>query len=106
MPLRLFFVPAAMLCFAALPLPYGYYTLLRLVVTTAACLAAFHFYNEKGSIDWKVVAFGLLALLFNPLLPVFLTRSLWLGIDVVAALMFCFVALRRQQPRAADQDAP
>ncbi|MGO7532434.1 DUF6804 family protein [Rhizobium sp. WYCCWR 11146] len=98
---RLYFAAAAMLCLATLPLPYGYYMLLRLVVAVAACLAAFKFYSEKSQVDWKVCFFGGLALLFNPLLPVFLTRSLWLWIDLAAALLFCYAALRRRRPLAA-----
>ncbi|MFH1140885.1 MAG: DUF6804 family protein [Chloroflexota bacterium] len=66
--------------------PYGYFTLLRWGVCTAAVLVGFLAYGWQRI--WAVVAFGFVAILFNPLAPVHLARTIWQPIDIVAAVLF------------------
>jgi hypothetical protein len=75
---------AIMLLVSIINLPYGYYTLLRLVVTFTAIITANYFY--KISSPTKVVIFSFIALLFNPLIPVHLNKPLWLIIDIALAI--------------------
>jgi len=89
-------VPAGLLLLAIFPLPYGYYTLLRLVVTVCAIIAAWVSFKAKETVNWEVVAMGLIAILFNPLAPVWLSRSVWLPIDLVAAGFFAYLAMRSE----------
>lgn len=68
-------------------LPIGYYTLVRIVVTIGAvCILV----NEPGK-DlnfWRVI-FGLIAIIFNPIIPVYLhDKAIWLPIDIIAAVLF------------------
>jgi hypothetical protein len=86
-------LPAAMALLAVLPLPYGYYTMLRLVVTIASLTSAVWFYRRAGR-SWLIVALVTVALLFNPIVPVFLDRGIWLVVDVVVAAFLTFVAIR------------
>ena len=37
---------------------------------------------------WALWTFGLVALLFNPLIPIYLTRELWVPIDLLTAILF------------------
>ena len=68
-------------------LPIGYYTFLRIVVTVGAVMVMANEY-EKGIGFW-VVVFGLIAILFNPLIPVYLhDKSAWVLIDVVCGGLF------------------
>ena len=67
-------------------LPYAYYILLRWVVCAASVITLGMAINEERT-GWKVV-FGILALLFNPLIPIHLDREIWLPIDILAALIF------------------
>lgn len=90
-------IPAALLVVATLPLPYGYYTFLRLVVTLAAAVAAYVDYQSARSLSWRVIALGLVALLFNPVVTVSLNRSTWLPIDLLVAGLFAYMALRRER---------
>jgi len=70
---------------AVLTLPYGYFSLLRVVVCgCSAYLAWLLFESEK--IGWAV-ALGGVALLFNPFLPVYLTRGIWQVLDLAAAVV-------------------
>jgi len=63
--------------------PYGYYMLLRIAVCAAAAFAGFKA-HELGKEAWTYVNGGI-AVLFNPLLPIHLTRAIWAVIDVLAA---------------------
>lgn len=69
-------VPSAMLLIAAAPMPYGYYMLLRLVVCAAAAFLAYQHYQALGALHGWAVTLGLVALVFNPLLPLHLDREL------------------------------
>lgn len=84
MPPAVLYGAAAMLLIALVPLPYGYYQLLRLVTTVAFGWAAYVAYDRKNeTLPW---AFGVIALLFNPLIPVHLPRELWMVIDAAAGV--------------------
>jgi hypothetical protein len=66
-------------------LPYGFYTLLRLVVFGASAWSAFIALGlDKKSWGW-ILAF--IALLFNPIIPIYLDKEIWTGIDSVVALI-------------------
>lgn len=81
----IWFAPAAMLLAALLHLPYGYYTLLRLVVCLTAAVIAFQSWPKHQA--WAI-AFALVALLFNPIILVSFARETWAPIDVAVAVMY------------------
>ena len=84
---KLLYIPAAILFIGVFPLPIGYYTLLRLVVTAAAAYVAYDtFQNDKQS-GW-IWVFGFVAILFNPLIPIYLDKELWMVIDFAVAILF------------------
>ena len=88
-------VPAALLLVALLPLPYGFYVLLRLVVCGAAALLTYDECRLCGGVSgWAMLLAGV-ALLFNPLIPVHLTREIWAPIDIGAALLMVIHWRRR-----------
>lgn len=75
-----------LLLLAILPWPYGYYTLLRLVVClTAAFLAWFSYKAQRVRWTWIM---GLLALVFNPVIPLYLGREFWIFVDLTATVIF------------------
>lgn len=76
---------SVMLVLALLDWPYGYYIFLRWVVTGTAILLAFAAYALKH-LTWPAVGV-IVAVLFNPLVPVHLDRDTWFFIDLgVAAI--------------------
>lgn len=83
---------AVALVLAILSLPYGYYQLLRFGIFAAGIYCGI---KLKSAGDEKL-AYGLfaVALAFNPFLPVFLSREIWLPIDLICAALFGFVAYR------------
>ena len=82
MPKPVIYIAVGMLWIGAAPLPYGYFTLLRLVVTVVFAWAAYVAYQRKHNI--LPYAFGLSALLFNPVIPIYLDKTLWTVIDIAA----------------------
>ena len=97
----IYFVPSAGLALAILPLPYAFYITLRFIVCGAACLILFVDYNDtKGgrSTDYlqkialtqfERIAFVCMAILFNPILPVYLyDKALWLIPNIAGAILF------------------
>jgi hypothetical protein len=85
----LWVAPAVMLCGAVLPLPYGYYQLLRIVVFGCAAWIARGVYLEAGG-RWTAAALGMAgtAALLNPIVPIHLSRDLWLLPDLLLAVFF------------------
>lgn len=81
----LLLVCVVMLLLALAPLPYGYYTMLRLVVCGAFAWTAFDL-SQDGRVP-AAVTFILGALLFNPLIPVHLNRELWAIINIATAAL-------------------
>lgn len=64
--------------------PYGYYTLLRFVVCGVSAYGAY-FSSEIIMRKGWVWIFGMIAILFNPIIPIHLDRDTWAIIDVVVA---------------------
>ena len=66
--------------------PYGYYVLLRWV--SCPTLAYFAFVSHESKQDSWVWFFGISVLVFNPLIPLHLTREIWsvLNLVVIGAL--------------------
>jgi len=75
-----------LLVLAVLPLPYGYYTLLRLVVCFTAVFLAWFSYKQQR-VRWAWIM-GLLALVFNPVIPLYFGREFWIFVDVATAVVF------------------
>lgn len=104
----LFLLPSAMCLIALLPLPYGYYQLLRLVVTGASCFLAYGLWATGGRAS--PVILGLIAAIYNPVFPIYFVRSIWFWINIGSAILFgvaavvlelCQIADRRRRERAA-----
>jgi hypothetical protein len=75
-------------------MPIGYYTLLRIVVTIGSVTVVVA-EMEKGITLW-VLAFGLLAILFNPIIPVYLNdKQVWMPLDLVGGVLFFVKAFGR-----------
>jgi len=89
--MKILYVTAALLFIAIFGLPYGYYTFLRLAVTGMALYAAFGLL-EKGSGNFWVMLF--IALLFNPLIPINLSKDIWMLINIITGSYFTVIAYR------------
>lgn len=68
-------------------LPYGYFTLMRFVVCAVGIYLAYKIYKENKESLW-VWAFGFIAILFNPIIPIYLKRAQWEIIDLIIGIFF------------------
>ena len=85
MPTPVIYICAAMLFLGAAPLPYGYYTLLRLVSCGTFGFAAYvSFSRGRKVLPW---IFVLVAVAFNPIVKVHLPKEVWAIVDVAAGLL-------------------
>lgn len=87
---------AVLLVLAVAKWPYGYYVLLRWATCAAAIFVAYKAYVWKSI--WAVWLFGFVAVLFNPLFRIHLTRDIWQPINVVTAAAFVVVVFVLRQP--------
>lgn len=75
---------AAVLLLCLAPMPYGYYTLVRILATVVFGIYAYRFFlAKKEGLTWMFVT---LALLFQPFAKVGLGRTVWNIIDVIVAI--------------------
>jgi len=84
---KIYLIPTAILFGALLSdLPYGYFQILR----WTTCITAIFFANESMSWFKQPVPsiFIAIAVLFNPILPMHLSRSIWLILDVITGILF------------------
>jgi hypothetical protein len=84
---------AAALLLAWAPLPYGYYQLLRFAVTACALWLLFSRGWDNHPVWSKSVLIGL-AVLFNPLIPIHLSREIWTVIDPIAAALLIIISIK------------
>ncbi|MGO7954924.1 DUF6804 family protein [Rhizobium leguminosarum] len=85
---NLILLPVALLIIALLPLPYGYYSFLRVVIAASAAYLAWQDYRKKNAFNGWSLILSMVALLFNPLIPVYLDRESWFVIDLAVAGIF------------------
>ena len=89
----------AVLCLVALaPLPYGFYTPIRIVVCGSTGFLCWTEWTRASRWNGWAVVMAIAAALFNPILPVHLARGGWVPIDLGMAALFAahlFVVRRR-----------
>lgn len=68
--------------------PYGYFILLRIVVCSICLyLAVYCYQNELTNWVWLL---SIIAIVFNPIIPIHLNKELWMIIDIVTIIVFLF----------------
>lgn len=83
---------ALILCL--LPLPYGFYTIIRLATAVIAGCWAYRFYKRrKTSFSITTVA---IALLFQPFLKITLDRLTWNIIDLILAGLIVLIIFKKK----------
>lgn len=92
-PLKL--IMALLLAVCLLPMPYGYYTLVRFLSMAAFAYMAY-VYNVKKMTP-LAFTFGALALLFQPFVKIALGRGMWNVVDVAVAILL--IVLWRKERR-------
>lgn len=85
---------AVALLICLLPMPYGYYILVRYISTVVFGVMAYDYFHKKQK-RLYVITLGL-ALLFQPFLKIPLGREIWNLVDVVVAIFLIYLSLREK----------
>ena len=88
-----FFAIALLVCL--LPMPYGYFMLVRFAAMIIFGLMALDYYaKQKESI---AIFFGSMAVLFQPFIKISLGRTMWNVVDVVMAIVLLVIWYKNYQ---------
>ena len=80
-------IAVVLLLLGCLPLNnYGYYRFLRISVCAISAMSIMA--NNSDGFGWKNITWGIIAILFNPFVPVWLNKSTWIVIDIFCS-MWC-----------------
>lgn len=84
-----------LLLLCLLPMPYGYYMLIRFVSMMAFGVMAYQ-YIQRNEMGWAVT-FGALALLFQPFIKIALSRTIWNVVDVIVAVLLVVLWVKERK---------
>src|SRR5208282_1045481 len=86
-PRVVWIVPTILLMIATLKLPDGYYTFTKIVTCGVAAILSFAGSQGNPISQWSVLL-ALVAVLFNPVIPIHLSRPTWVFLDFGTAAAF------------------
>ena len=85
---------AILLLLCLLPMPYGFYTIVRLAMTIISGYLAYDYYTHNKK--QLAVTFSIIAVLFQPFIKLALDREMWQVVDVVVAILLLILAIRKK----------
>jgi len=92
----LLLICSGLLLIGLMNLPIGFYTLLRIVVTIGSI--AFVVTEFENGFNFWVIAFGLTAIIFNPIIPIYLNhKNIWMPIDIICSILFLVKAFAKDK---------
>ena len=84
-------IPAGLLIIAPLlSFPYGFYTLLRLIITITTGLILYNTYKISKGINEVSIIFAFILILYNPIFPVHLSKEIWMPINFITAGIYIY----------------
>ena len=102
--LKVFILPliiAAILFISIADLPYGFYSIMRIVVPLLSAIYLFLVYMIKDEFSLMLIPNILIVMLWNPIFPVYLDKESWVVIDAIAGIIqiiMAFYAYRLEKP--------
>lgn len=91
----LYFILSVLLLLCLLPMPYGYYMLVRFVSMVAFGVIAYRYYSQSKM--GLAVTFGALAVLFQPIVKIALGRTMWNVVDVIVAVLLLVLLVKERR---------
>lgn len=91
---KLFLLPiiiAAILFFSVGDLPYGFYTFMRIVVPLLSAIYLFFAFIYTDGFNLMHIPNIIIAILWNPIIPVYLDKETWVIIDIIFGI--CEIAM-------------
>lgn len=94
-------VPAVAVLIGMLPLPIDAYHLIRWIVACTCSFGAYKIFQEDRTNQYKGVILIAIAFIFNPIIPFYLGRVLWLITDVIVCGLLVWLSFGKN--KAADE---
>ena len=94
-----FLIPVVLLLIGLADLPTGFYTLVRIVVCIVSALCSYWSYMTDEKVGIGTVVYALLAILFNPIIPIYFhDKGTWMVMDIIAAVLLVakYVSMKSQ----------
>ena len=91
----LYFIQSILLLLCLLPMPYGYYMLVRFVSMVAFGVMAWRYYTQNKVA--LTITFASLALLFQPFIKIALGRTMWNIVDVIVAILLMLLWVKERK---------
>lgn len=85
---------AAILLLCVFPLPYGFFTIVRVVTTIISLYLAYTYFTQNKK--ELALTFTIVAVLFQPFIKLALGREVWLVVDVLVAVFLIVLAVKRK----------
>jgi len=91
-PLALIFLIPGFLLIAApiVSFPYGFYTFLRLSISISAGFIIYLRNKKVKKVDTISIIFAVIVILYNPIIPIHLTREIWMPINFISAVVYFY----------------
>lgn len=86
--MNILYIAAGLLLIAVFPLPYGYYTFCRIAISAITIYVALN-HLKKETISFYI--FIGIAILFNPIVPIHLSKEIWIPIDLILSIYFIYI---------------
>ena len=80
-----------------LPMPYGYFMLVRFAAMVIFGLIAYNYYHEQRK--GLAIFFGAMALLFQPIIKISLGRTMWNVVDMAMAVVLFIIWYRNSKSK-------
>ena len=90
-PYNILAIVALLLFIAVTPMPYGFYTFVRIVVCGCAGVICYQLWASGYRSAWLWV-WGMVAILFNPIASIHMTKEVWMAVDALTGSLFAFFA--------------
>ena len=88
-------VVAVLLIIGIAPFPYFYYQLLRLIVTITGGYFGYEYFKQD-KMNWAL-AYAIIALIFNPVFPIYLNKGIWVIIDGICGILVGFDVIKNYE---------
>ena len=90
-----FLIPIILLFLAPLiSFPYGFYTFLRIIISLTSAIIIYQCYKNFNGINEYSIIFTLTLILYNPLIPIYLSREMWLPINFATSGIYLYALFK------------
>ena len=85
------FIPAVLLIISNLVIfPVGFDTFVKMIICFSSGKIIFYGFKSAKGINETIVIFSLILILFNPVVPIYLDRELWLLINLLTSGIYIY----------------